>query len=101
MFVGIKYELKRKAVNEQLGSLGCAVMLQGTTSYYFKNPIVALSVKQYLNRKNTNFKYDLTSLSKEQIEGKTLIKTYEDFLEFANSKQPTMPTEPAKEEMGE
>lgn len=82
MYVGIYYEIKRKEVNRQLQNLDSAVIMSGYTSYYFTNPILALSVKQYLNRNNINFKYDLVHLSKEKVQGKTLIKSYEQFLEY-------------------
>jgi len=86
MYIGIKYELKRKEVNKQLQSLGSAVMFHGQTSYYFTNPIVAFRVKQYLNKKNTSFNYELQRLSHLDIENKKLIKSYNDFINYADSK---------------
>ena len=66
MYIGIKYELKRREVNKQLQSLGSAFMIQGTANYYFTNPIVALSVKQYLSRKIRNYKYELKQLLEKE-----------------------------------
>ena len=59
-------------------------MFQGQTPYYFTNPIVAYRVKQYLSKKVTNFKYELEPISKKDIVNNTLIKTYDDFLNFCN-----------------
>ena len=51
MYIGIKYEVKRKVVNKQLQSFGSAIMPHGQTSYYFNNPVTAIRVRQYLNNK--------------------------------------------------
>lgn len=84
MNIGIYYESRLKSVNSQLKSFGSALMFRGTANYYFTNPIVAIRAKQYLNKKMPNFKYELINLQKADISGKTLIKTYDNFLNFCN-----------------
>ena len=106
MYIGIKYEVKRKVVNKQLQHWGNAIMFHGQTSHYFTNPIVAFRVKQYLNKKNTNFNYELQQLSKAEIRNKTLIRSYDEFLELAQARKTktatdNQPTPSSKEEMGE
>ena len=98
MNIGIKYEVKRKHVNKQLQSIGSAIMFYGQTSYYFTNPIVAFRVKQYLNQKNKNFNYELQRLSNPDIRNKKLIKSYDEFINYAKSKNNKNSLD--KEEMG-
>ena len=92
MYIGIKYEVKRKVVNKQLQSFGSAIMPHGQTSYYFNNPVTAIRVRQYLNNKMKNFQYNLQMLSKEEIKEKKLIKSYDDFLEYAEAKKSSQNT---------
>jgi len=84
-YIGISYIIKNKAINNQLQKTENSVIISGATSYYFTNPITALAVCQYLNRKNRNFNYKLIQLPKEIIKEKIYIKRYEDFINHVRS----------------
>ena len=86
MYIGIKYEQRLKSVNNQLNSLGSALMFRCKTKYCFKSPIVALRVAKTLNSINKNFKYSLYEVDKDKIGNLIYIKTYQDFEDYRNNK---------------
>ena len=89
MYIGISYQLKNNEVNRQLQALGSAVIFSGATRYYFTNPIVAFAVKNHLGRVNKRYKYSLQQLPKDIIDKKVYIKSYEDFLNYADPDRST------------